>query len=247
RWSSGPRRAVPCSRRRSASTRRRPCAPSPSTPPTPPVRSTCAGRWPRAWSPTSCCSTTTPPRCRARRLETSRCRRPLWRARRRTARSGSACRAESHPDSESRAHGRVPNERKSTCHVRGTCLVDRRCEPNVAGESGRCAMRDAVRELLDAVDGRSDAMERAATTLLDCIDAGGVVHTAGAGHSVAMVCETFYRAGGLAAVRPLWDPEVVPLDGALRSTAAEREIGRGRTLVEKAAPAAPDVVVVFST
>lgn len=108
-------------------------------------------------------------------------------------------------------------------------------------------MRDAVRELLDAVDGRSDVMERAATTLLDCIDAGGVVHTAGAGHSVAMVCETFYRAGGLAAVRPLWDPEVVPLDGALRSTAAEREIGRGRTLVEKAAPAAPDVVVVFST
>ncbi|KMS92219.1 hypothetical protein ACZ91_05520 [Streptomyces regensis] len=98
--------------------------------------------------------------------------------------------------------------------MRGTCLVDRRCEPNVAGESGRCAMRDAVRELLDAVDGRSDAMERAATTLLDCIDAGGVVHTAGAGHSVAMVCETFYRAGGLAAVRPLWDPEVVPLDGA---------------------------------
>ncbi|OLT47965.1 hypothetical protein BJF85_13800 [Saccharomonospora sp. CUA-673] len=108
-------------------------------------------------------------------------------------------------------------------------------------------MREAVRGLLDAVDSRSADIERAGTTLLDCVDAGGVIHTAGAGHSVAMVCETFYRAGGLAAVRPLWDPEVVPLDGALRSTAAEREMGRGKALVDGVAPAAPDVVVVFST
>ncbi|GAA1237605.1 SIS domain-containing protein [Prauserella halophila] len=108
-------------------------------------------------------------------------------------------------------------------------------------------MRETVRELLDAVDKASDEVGRAATMLLDCVDDGGVIHTAGAGHSVAMVCETFYRAGGLAAVRPLWDPEVVPLGGALRSTAAEREIGRGRSLVERAQPTPPDVVVVFST
>lgn len=108
-------------------------------------------------------------------------------------------------------------------------------------------MRETVRELLDAVDEGSGRLERAATMLLDCVDDGGVIHTAGAGHSVAMVCETFYRAGGLAAVRPLWDPEVVPLGGALRSTAAEREIGRGRALIKEAQPTPPDVLVVFST
>lgn len=108
-------------------------------------------------------------------------------------------------------------------------------------------MRETVRTLLDALDGRADALGRAATLVLDCVGAGGVVHTAGAGHSLAMVCETFYRAGGLAAVRPLWDDDVLPLDGALRSSAAEREPGRGRLLVERAGPEPPDVVVVFST
>lgn len=108
-------------------------------------------------------------------------------------------------------------------------------------------MRDTVRELLDAVDEGSDELKRAAAMLLDCVDDGGVVHTAGTGHSVAMVCETFYRAGGLAAVRPLWDPDVVPLGGALRSTAAERELGRGAALISRTKPAPPDVVVVFST
>lgn len=108
-------------------------------------------------------------------------------------------------------------------------------------------MRETVRTLLDALDGRVDAIGRAAALVLDCVEAGGVVHTAGAGHSLAMVCETFYRAGGLAAVRPLWDSEVLPLDGALRSSAAEREPGRGRALVEQARPEPPDVVVVFST
>ncbi|GAA4317352.1 hypothetical protein GCM10023178_28030 [Actinomadura luteofluorescens] len=40
-----------------------------------------------------------------------------------------------------------------------------------------------------------------------------------------MVCETFYRDGGLAAARPIWDPAVFPLDHALRSTRAERRDG----------------------
>jgi uncharacterized phosphosugar-binding protein len=105
-----------------------------------------------------------------------------------------------------------------------------------------------VRSLLDELDARSgEAITSSAALLLTAIEDGGIVHVAGAGHSLALVCETFYRAGGLAPVRPLWDPSVLPLGDALRSTRAERTEGLGRSVVRDAAPAPPDVAVVFST
>lgn len=108
-------------------------------------------------------------------------------------------------------------------------------------------MREQVRELLDRIDAREADLRRAASLVLDAIEAGGIVHAAGAGHSLAMVCETFYRAGGLVPVRPLWEPELLPLAGARRSSAIEREPGRGRAALARAAPAPPDVMVIFST
>ncbi|MEU5876329.1 sugar isomerase domain-containing protein [Spirillospora sp. NPDC047279] len=107
---------------------------------------------------------------------------------------------------------------------------------------------ERVRALLDELDARSaGAISAAAAMLLDAIHADGIVHVAGAGHSLALVFETFYRAGGLAPVRPMWDPAVLPLPDAMRSTRAERQEGLGRTVVQGAAPVPPDVAVVFST
>ncbi|TDC55679.1 sugar isomerase domain-containing protein [Actinomadura sp. KC345] len=107
---------------------------------------------------------------------------------------------------------------------------------------------ERVRSLLDDLDTASgEAVGGTAALLLESIEADGIVHVAGAGHSLAMVCETFYRAGGLAAVRPIWDPGVFPLDDAVRSTRVERQDGVGRAVAAGAAPAPPDVAVVFST
>jgi uncharacterized phosphosugar-binding protein len=115
-------------------------------------------------------------------------------------------------------------------------------------EALRTSYPERVRSLLDEVDARSGtAIAEAAALLLPAIEAGGIVHVAGAGHSLALVFETFYRAGGLAAVRPIWDRSVLPLDDALRSTRAERGEGLGRSVAREAAPAPPDVAVVFST
>jgi uncharacterized phosphosugar-binding protein len=105
-----------------------------------------------------------------------------------------------------------------------------------------------VRGLLDEIDSaRTGPIADAAALLLRTIRADGIIHTAGAGHSLAMVCETFYRAGGLAPVRPLWEPPVLPLTGAVPSTTAERETGRGAAVLHAAAPQPHDTVVVFST
>lgn len=47
-------------------------------------------------------------------------------------------------------------------------------------------------------------------------------------------------------VRPLFQPELLPLNGALKATAAERRAGMGAAVIKAAAPGARDVVMIFS-
>lgn len=76
---------------------------------------------------------------------------------------------------------------------------------------------------------------------------GHLVHATGAGHSLAGVVETFYRAGGLVHVRPLWHADLLPLNGALRSTTVERTRGLAEEVVGGAGLVPGDVLVVFSS
>lgn len=91
-------------------------------------------------------------------------------------------------------------------------------------------------EALDAV------AERVYRTVMD----GGLVYTTGTGHSLGMVLETFYRAGGLACVRPIVHPALLPFEGGLASTRLERVSDLGRIMVEAAAPTSSDTAFVFS-
>ena len=91
------------------------------------------------------------------------------------------------------------------------------------------------------------ALQAAADVVVAARRAGRIVYSAGAGHSLAGVVETFFRAGGLPFVRPLWHPDLFPLRGAERSTRAERTPGLGAAVVADAGVGAGDVVVVFST
>ncbi|AIJ24145.1 sugar isomerase domain-containing protein [Amycolatopsis methanolica] len=89
-------------------------------------------------------------------------------------------------------------------------------------------------------------IERAAALVLGAVRADALVFTAGAGHSLASVAETFYRAGGLACVYPLYHPDLLPLHGAAASTAAERRSGLAAEVLAERAPGRADVVFVFS-
>lgn len=75
---------------------------------------------------------------------------------------------------------------------------------------------------------------------------GHLVYAAGAGHSLAGVIEMFYRAGGLPFVAPLWEPRIMPLNGAMESTAAEREPGVGEAVGRSSAMGPGDVLVIYS-
>ncbi|TNC22995.1 sugar isomerase domain-containing protein [Amycolatopsis alkalitolerans] len=93
----------------------------------------------------------------------------------------------------------------------------------------------------------TDEVARAAGLVVKSLRADGLVFTAGAGHSLAAVAETFYRAGGLACVYPLYHPELLPLHGARSSTRAERRSGLAAEVLAAKAPGPDDVLVVFST
>lgn len=93
----------------------------------------------------------------------------------------------------------------------------------------------------------ADRVGEAAELLLACLRSDGLVFTAGAGHSLGGVMESFYRAGGLAAVRPLYHPDLLPLHGAVAGTAAERRSGlAGDLLAHTGFRGGRDVLVVFS-
>jgi uncharacterized phosphosugar-binding protein len=105
-----------------------------------------------------------------------------------------------------------------------------------------------VRAHLERVEERNaPVLDTVADRMLEVVRAGGVLHTGGSGHSLALVQETFYRAGGLACVRPLFHPALLPLGGALASSALERTSGLAATLVAQADARPGELGFVFSS
>lgn len=92
----------------------------------------------------------------------------------------------------------------------------------------------------------ADALDRACGLVLDAVRGDGLIYLGGSGHSLAMVLEGFFRAGGLACVYPLYRPEISPLHGAWPATEAERRPGLAEGVLAAARPRPGDVVTIFS-
>ncbi|PFG56714.1 putative phosphosugar-binding protein [Amycolatopsis sulphurea] len=107
--------------------------------------------------------------------------------------------------------------------------------------------KSTAAKLEAAAEANAAQLSAAAELLLEVIRADALVFTAGAGHSLAAVAETFYRAGGLACVYPVYHPELLPLHGAQQSTKTERRGGLAEEVLAERAPGPDDVLVVFST
>jgi uncharacterized phosphosugar-binding protein len=100
--------------------------------------------------------------------------------------------------------------------------------------------------LQEVEDRNADTLDLVAARMHQVIVDDGLILTTGTGHSLAMVLETFYRAGGLACVLPVTHPALFPLEGGSASTLLERVPGLGGLLVEAARPTARDMAFVFS-
>ncbi|MDQ0380867.1 sugar isomerase domain-containing protein [Amycolatopsis thermophila] len=108
-------------------------------------------------------------------------------------------------------------------------------------------INDLVAGALERAGRRNSAQIRqVAGLVLAAVRSDALVFTGGAGHSLASVAETFYRAGGLACVYPLYHPDLLPLHGAAASTAAERRSGLAGEVLAARTPGRDDVLFVFS-
>lgn len=89
------------------------------------------------------------------------------------------------------------------------------------------------------------AIEEAAGWVAECVQAGGVVHTFGSGHSHMLAEEVYARAGGLAPVDAILDPNL-GFASVVNSAALERTEGYAAALFSSLDVRAGDVMVVIS-
>lgn len=90
------------------------------------------------------------------------------------------------------------------------------------------------------------AMDAARDLIARALRDDRLIHVAGSGHSHLLALEVFYRAGGIAAVQPLLDEELMLHRGAERSTRLERDPGRAAVVLDRMPVGPGDVLVVAS-
>lgn len=127
-------------------------------------------------------------------------------------------------------------------------VSDTRNQASVTQDAGArgAETTDLAAYVADVANRNRAEIRLAAEAIARTAEAGGLVRPAGAGHSMAAVLETFFRAGGLAFVRPIWHSSVLPFTGARSATAAEREVGLGEREAQAAGITSADTVVIFS-
>ncbi len=91
-----------------------------------------------------------------------------------------------------------------------------------------------------------DSVRSAAALVAASLEAGGIVHTFGTGHSSLLAQEIFYRAGGLVAVHPILDPRLGFEYGVLESTEFERSSEAAGELTRRAGFRTNDSGIVIS-
>ncbi|MGW5054543.1 sugar isomerase domain-containing protein [Actinokineospora sp. NPDC004072] len=104
----------------------------------------------------------------------------------------------------------------------------------------------ALTHLAKVAEHNAKALDDAAELVLGAIRADGLVLTSGAGHSLAAVAETFFRAGGLACVRPLVHDDLQVFGGARKATAAERRSGLAASVFAEVPRTGHEVLFIFS-
>lgn len=82
----------------------------------------------------------------------------------------------------------------------------------------------AVQQLLTNVEDQQPAIERASDIAVKAIRSGGILQLFGCGHSQLIAQEGFYRAGGLACVKPVSIEPLMLHYGALRSSQNEKAL-----------------------
>jgi len=109
-------------------------------------------------------------------------------------------------------------------------------------------------EYLQDVQGRLAAIEahqaenlkKAGAMIADACQQDRLIHVyGGGGHTVMMLCEMFFRAGGLANINPIMGHDISPFCQALKYLEVERTTGYARCLIRYYEVAKGDLFILF--
>jgi uncharacterized phosphosugar-binding protein len=107
--------------------------------------------------------------------------------------------------------------------------------------------KSKVFELIDKVysEELKDILD-ASKIMADCVKKNNLIYAFGAGHSMALALEIFYRAGGLPQIYPMLDLSVSAYNGATKSTSIEKLHGYARVLIDYYGVKEGSVLIVVS-
>ena len=104
-----------------------------------------------------------------------------------------------------------------------------------------------IREHLARVEAANEGtLDAVADEMFRVVTSEGLIYVGGTGHSIALMLEGFYRAGGLACVQPLYHPSLLPLHGGQDSTLYEHTAGVAKLLVNRFRPTDGDIAFIVS-
>jgi uncharacterized phosphosugar-binding protein len=97
-----------------------------------------------------------------------------------------------------------------------------------------------------ALENQKEKIEKIAEEFARRIETGGVIHLFGTGHSHMIAEEAFFRAGGLACVNAILEPNLMLHNGAEQSGWLEQVEGFAAVILEKNRVSKHDVMIVIS-
>lgn len=92
----------------------------------------------------------------------------------------------------------------------------------------------------------SGSIQKAGQKLAETIEADGLIHVFGCGHSHMLSEELFYRAGGIAPINPIFDTTAMLHEGAQRSSSIERMSGLAKLTLSNYKIEPHDVFLIAS-
>src|SRR5699024_5397533 len=93
----------------------------------------------------------------------------------------------------------------------------------------------------------AETMTKAAENIATALQAGGVLHLFGSGHSHILAEELYYRAGGLVPVNPILHEPLMLHKGAVKSSEIERKEGYTPSFMTEQDIRKGDILIVVST
>ena len=111
---------------------------------------------------------------------------------------------------------------------------------------GRAYLDNVQSKLSAAESSQAENFRRAGAMIADAYQQDRLIHVyGGGGHTVMMVCEMFFRAGGLANINPVYGHDISPLCQATKYIQIERQQGYGACLIRYYDVKKDDLLIVF--